>query len=100
ALGVPLTVRSMPQPASRFRVAAGRSLTTVPELDTRAFDFEAYRPWSTHDAYATALVTGNDGVLSVSDITRATDDAEGHAHDLVVEIPRVFARKLKAPKLK
>jgi hypothetical protein len=118
ALGVPVVIqeksgRMRPVTAARFRVASGQSLTTISRAtrDTanpaddpwpldRHFDFDAYRPWSTHDAYATTLVTGNDGVLVVSDFTRATNDAEGYAQDIVVDIPRAFAQQLGGSKLK
>jgi hypothetical protein len=105
ALGVPVALpakagRMQAVTTSRFRVGAGRSLTTIDRADDRPYDFEPYRPWSTHDAYATTLVTGNDGVLVVSDFTRAMDDAEGHAQDIVVDIPRAFAAKLGTPRLK
>jgi hypothetical protein len=118
ALGVAVALpekagRMRPVATSRFRVGAGRSLTTVgrtardpanppddPWPVDRAYDFAGYRPWSTSDAYSSTLVTGNDGVLVVSDFTRATDDAEGHAHEIVVDVPLAFARKAGGRKLK
>jgi hypothetical protein len=118
ALGVAVQLperagRMRPVVTSRWRVGSGRSLTTIaraardsanladdPWPIDRAFEFEPYRPWSTHEAYATTLVAGNDGRLAVADFTRATGDVEGHAQDIVVEVPREFAKRLGRPRLK
>lgn len=98
---------------SRWRVGHGRSLTRIeraardaanppddPWPIDRRFEFEPYRPWSTNDAYATTLVSGNDGRLVVSDFTRAAGDVEGYAEDIVVRVPREFAKRLGGPRLK
>lgn len=116
ALGVPVQLsqgKGEPQPlvASRWRVASGRSLATLeraardphnpaddPWPVDRSFDFEGYEPWPTHDAYVSTLVSGNDGRLVVSDLTRAADDAAGHAQDIVRDAPLRWsagARRLK-----
>jgi hypothetical protein len=118
ALGVPLQIsgragRMRALETSRWRVGRGRSLSTIeraardpanpaddPWPIDRAFEFAPYRPWSTHEAYATTLVSGNDGRLVVSDFTRSVDDVDGYARDIVVEVPREFARRLGAPRLK
>jgi len=105
ALGVPVSLpatghASGPRTASRWRVASGRSLATL-ERDARApgnpaddpwpvdheFLTPAYRPWSTDAAYRHTLVTGNDGVLVVTDFTRASSDAAGLAQEIVCEAP-------------
>jgi hypothetical protein len=106
ALGVPVRVdgragRSRPTMTSRWRVASGRSLATAdPWPIERTLDFEPYEPWSTNDAYATTLVSGNDGRVVVSDFTRASADVDGFAEDIVVRIPREFAKRLGGPRLK
>jgi hypothetical protein len=98
ALGVALDLTNE---TSRWRVASGRSLTTVDRAEvTLPVAFEAYRPWSEHEARATTLVAGNDGRLVVSDFTRAQDDVDGFAHDIVVRIPRAYAKNLGGKRLK
>jgi len=89
-----------PLVASRWRVGSGRSLATIdrrarnadnPPEDPwpidHAFDCKAYQPWSTHEAYVHTLVSGNDGQLIVSDMTRASSDVAAYAGDIVVEQP-------------
>jgi len=103
ALGVPLQLQELV--ASQWRVASGRSLTTIersardpsnppddPWPVAHSFDFKGYEPWSTHDAYVSTLVSGNDGRLVVSDITRAASDTEGYARDVVCDVPLRWAR--------
>ena len=95
-----------PLVASRWRVASGRSLTTIERAarDPRnppddpwpvdhSFECKAYEPWSTNDAYVNTLVSGNDGRLVVSDFTRAASDAEGYARQIVLETPLQWARE-------
>ena len=117
ALGVPVLLREDGEMrslvTSRWRVASGRSLTILepaardpanppddPWPIDRTFEHEAYRPWSTHDAYMSTLVSGNDGRLVVSDFTRAAGDAEGYARDIVVEAPLAFAKAAGGTRLK
>jgi hypothetical protein len=105
ALGVAVLLpdlkgRMRPLVASRWRVGSGRSLTTIdrsarnadnPPEDPwpidHAFDCNAYQPWSTHEAYLHTLVSGNDGQLIVSDMTRASSDVADYARDIVVDQP-------------
>jgi hypothetical protein len=81
-------------------VPSGTSLTTVarnpvnprnppddPWPIDHLFEHQTYEPWSTDIARGHALVSGNDGVLVVSDHTRAQVDAEGHARDIVHDRP-------------
>ena len=95
-----LTGRMRPLVASQWRVASGRSLTTIdraarnpanPPEDPwpidHMFDCKEYQPWSTHDAYLHTLVSGNDGRLVVSDLTRASSDVVAYAKDIVVDEP-------------
>ena len=95
-----LTGRMRPLIASQWRVAGGRSLTTIdrsarnpanPPEDPwpvdHPFEYKAYQPWSTHDAYFHTLVSGNDGRLIVSDLTRASSDVVDYARQIVVDQP-------------
>ena len=111
ALGVPVQLpmgksKARPLVASQWRVASGRSLTTIeraardpsnppddPWPVAHSFDFKGYQPWSTHDAYVSTLVSGNDGRLVVSDITRSAADTEGYARDVVRDVPLRWARE-------
>jgi hypothetical protein len=105
ALGVPVLLPGAggtmrPLVASRWRMASGRSLATL-ERDARSpdnpaddpwpidheFHVKAYQPWSTDRAYQHTLVTGNDGVLMVTDFTRAPGDASGLAQEIVCDLP-------------
>ena len=105
ALGVSLLLpdakgHMRPLVASQWRIGSGRSLTTMdrsarnpdnPPEDPwpvdHDFNCKAYQPWSTNNAYAHTLVTGNDGRLVVSDLTRAASDAAGYAREIVVDKP-------------
>ena len=111
ALGVPVHLPAgktgmRPLVASRWRVASGRSLTSIeraardphnppddPWPVDRTFECKSYEPWSTYDAYVSTLVSGNDGRLIVSDFTRAASDVQGYARDIVVDVPRRWAQK-------
>jgi hypothetical protein len=112
ALGVPV---QLPQPgsaaltarrSSRWQVASGTSLTTVarnpvnphnppddPWPIDHLFDYLPYEPWSTDNARGHALVSGNEGVLDVSDHTRAQGDSEGHAAEIVHDRPLAWFRQ-------
>jgi hypothetical protein len=102
-----------PLAASRFRMAGGRSLTTLeraardphnppddPWPVDHSFDYKAYEPWSTEAARCHTLVSGNDGVLIQSDITRAPADVQGYAREIVLERPLAWARRQGAVTLK
>jgi hypothetical protein len=102
-----------PLAAARFRVASGRSLTTLeraardphnppddPWPVDHSFAYKAYEPWSTEEARLHTLVSGNDGVLVQSDITRAGSDVQGHAREIVLERPLAWAKKQGAATLK
>jgi hypothetical protein len=89
--------------ASRWRVAPGRSLATTPGDAwpiERPFLFKPYEPWSTQEAYATTLISGNDGRLVVTDFTRSTHDSEGHGRAVVFDIPRQSAKQMGGTRLK
>lgn len=106
ALGVPVLLTRDGKagvrivPSSRWRVASGRSLTSVarsarnpdnppddPWPVDHVFQHKPYQPWSSANAYLHSLVSGNDGVLSVSDFTRAPDDMAGHAQEIAFDEP-------------
>lgn len=112
ALGVPLQLPRgksggmRPIVAPRFRVEGGRSLASIERAarDPRnppddpwpvdhSFDCKAYEPWPTPEARFHTLVSGNDGVLVQSDITRAPGDAAGYAREIVRERPLAWAKK-------
>ena len=107
ALGVPVAVSNARIARSRFRVAAGESLgrqTATPKNPANPpddpwpidhpFDYAPYQPWSTADAYAHTLVSGNDGVLLVSDVTFGVGiDPEPYATKVVVDTPRQWFAK-------
>ena len=108
ALGVPVAVSDARVSLSRFRVSAGQSLGMQAKTPTNPanpsddpwpvdhlFDNSAYQPWSTADAYAHTLVSGNDGALTVSDVTFGVGmDPEPYATKVVVDTPRRwFARQ-------
>lgn len=88
------------RPANGFRVAAGRGLADVgptlgdpdnPRDDpwpvNHPFAYAPYQPLRTAEAYTHTLVSGNDGQLMSTDFTRARDDREGLAREIVVERP-------------
>ena len=102
ALGVPLEVSDERIALSRFRVPSGQSLGTQTKTPKNPanpsddpwpidhpFDNPAYQPWSTAKAYLHTLVSGNDGVLSVPDVTFGVGvDPEPYATKVVVDTPR------------
>jgi hypothetical protein len=114
ALGVAVDGVSESRTAlSRFRVPSGQSLGSQskaarnpanPNDDPwpidHPYDHAAYQPWSTAQAYAHTLVSGNDGVLSVSDISFGVGvDPEPYATRVVVESPAKWfaAQRAGAP---
>jgi hypothetical protein len=101
ALGVP-TVRDgrrrsprWPVPSSRtvaIRARAARAKGNPQEdpwpID-HDFEFPAYRPLPTEEAYARTLVSGNEGELIVDDVTHhPVDGRESYAEEIVVDGPR------------
>jgi len=82
ALGVPITPSPERLALTRFRVPAGQSLgkqsRTPQNPDNKPddpwpidhpYETQKYQPWSTANAYAHTLVSGNDGALIASDVT-------------------------------
>jgi hypothetical protein len=118
ALGVPVllpngkgSMRSLV--ASRWPIASGRSLTRIeraarnpanppddPWPIDHEFEHKEYQPWSSDNAYEHTLVSGNDGKLVVSDLTRSSADAVGHAQEIVVENPLRWFKSQSMPTLK
>src|SRR5438067_2239094 len=102
ALGVPVQVSDERIALSRFRVPAGQSLGTQTKTPKNpanpsddpwpidhAYENPAYQPWSTAKAYLHTLVSGNDGVLNVPDVTFGVGvDPEPYATKVVVDTPR------------
>ncbi|MET0519419.1 MAG: C1 family peptidase [Burkholderiaceae bacterium] len=99
--------------ASAFRVSLGRSVTAVgrtlrtpnnPQDDPwpvdHPFECQAYQPWRTERAYLHTLLSGNEGQLQVTDITRQRNDREGQAREIVVERALAWAKLRKARTLK
>jgi hypothetical protein len=104
ALGVPVAVSEARIALSRFRVRTGQSLGTQartpknpanPTDDPWPIDHPyahaPYQPWSTADAYRHTLVSGNDGALTVSEVTFGVGgDPEPYATRVVVDAPRAW----------
>ncbi|HEY8881491.1 MAG TPA: C1 family peptidase [Roseateles sp.] len=100
--------------ASGFRAMAGRGLSDVgatlrvednPRDDpwpiNHVFAHKPYQPLRTDEAYTHTLVSGNDGQLMSTDFTRARNDREGLAREIVAERPAAWfkASKDKTAKL-
>ena len=101
------------QAVGGFRVMAGRGLSDVaatlcvgdnPQDDpwpvNHPFEHKPYQPLRTDEAYTHTLVSGNDGQLMSTDFTRARDDREGLARELVVERPAAWFKAAKAKTVK
>lgn len=99
--------------AGGFRVMAGRGLSDVgatldmadnPRDDpwpfNHAFAYKPYQPLRTDQAYTHTLVSGNDGQLMSTDFTRARDDREGLAREIVVERPAAWFKASKEKTVK
>jgi hypothetical protein len=67
----------------------------------REFEHLPYEPWSTAQAYAHSLVTGNDGRIVVTDVTGGTDpdSLDRFLKELLVDRPRQWLKRQKVPKL-
>ena len=115
ALGVPQQQARQPHriDALRWPSRSGRSLgffdVSVRNPDNppddpwpadREFEHKPYQPWSTAQAYAHTLVTGNDGKVCITDVTAGVD---GDAAQLVREIaftrPRAWLKGQARPRL-
>jgi hypothetical protein len=104
ALGVPVVLSEARLALSRFRVPSGQSLGTQARTPTNPanpsddpwpidhpYAHPDYEPWSTADAYRHTLVSGNDGVLAVTDVTFGVGvDPEPYATRVVVDTPRAW----------
>ncbi|MDN3918715.1 C1 family peptidase [Roseateles violae] len=99
--------------ASAFRVPLGRSMiglartsavTDNPPDDPwpidHEFNYPPYQPWSTPRAYQHTLLSGNEGLLMVTDFTRQRGDREGLAQELLLERPLAWQRAGKRKTLK
>jgi hypothetical protein len=109
ALGVP-AAETAGLVSSRRPVASGRAFGTLargkratgnpaddPWPIDRAFLNPAYRPCSTDQAYLHTLVSGNDGVLRVSDFTHDPADAAGYARRIALDQPLAWAGQHRGP---
>ncbi len=98
---------------SSFRVAPGQNLgdigrtSRVPDNPPEdpwpvdhVFNHKPYQPWSTQRAYEHSLLSGNDGVLVVTDFTRQKSDREGQAREILFERPLAWAQAAKTKTLK
>ncbi|HXF45861.1 MAG TPA: C1 family peptidase, partial [Burkholderiaceae bacterium] len=66
----------------------------------REYEHAPYEPWSTAKAYAHTLVTGNDGVVEITDLAvGATGDVERFVDGLVVEAPLATLAQMDTPRL-
>ena len=94
---------------SSFRVALGRNLgelgrtSRVPDNPPEdpwpidhVFNHKPYQPWTTQQAYEHSLLSGNDGVLVVTDFTRQKTDREGQAREIMLERPLAWAKAAKS----
>ena len=110
ALGVPASAEKAVLAGVRWRQPSGRSLTSLTRPSASRSDLasdpwpiqhdflnKAYEPISTADAYSRSLVTGNDGEVSVRDITLGGPAAQAASvRDLAYERPRQwFASQTK-----
>jgi len=97
--------------SSSFRVGMGRSMSDIGRTQRVAdnppddpwpvdhvFNVEAYQPWTTQQAYEHSIVSGNDGVLVVTDFTRQKSDCNGQAREIVVDRPLAAALAAKNQK--
>jgi hypothetical protein len=113
ALGVPRAPTPERIDAVRWPARSGRSLgyfsQEVRNPDNppddpwpidRDFDYKPYQPWSTAEAYAHTLVTGNDGCIAVTDLGAGVDGSiERFVEDLVVTRPARWLASQAKPKL-
>ncbi len=110
ALGVPATGIPHRVGAARWPVPSGQSLSfrsrgaraeNNPADDPwpidHKFEHEDYQPWSTAKAYGHTLVTGNDGLIDVRDLTYGGPSGTArYVEEIVVENPlRWFTERKK-----
>lgn len=108
-LGVPLAEELRPA-SSRRPVGGGRAFGSLargrrqpdnppddPWPIDREFLHAPYRPVATDTAYGHALVSGNDGLLRVSDFTHDPRDAAGYAARIALDAPLAWARQRPGP---
>jgi len=99
--------------ASSFRVGQGRALSDVartlrtpdnPQDDPwpvdHPFKHKPYQPWRTQTAYTHTLLSGNEGMLMVTDFTRQRGDREGQAREVLLERPLAWVKSKKLKTLK
>ncbi len=113
ALGVPQHFSAARIEAVRWPAKSGRSLGFF-SLDVRNpdnppddpwpidrdFDYQPHQPWSTAEAYAHTLVTGNDGCIEVTDLTSGVDGSiDAFLRELVVTRPAQWLAAQATPKL-
>jgi hypothetical protein len=115
ALGVPQEQARQPHriDALRWPSRSGRSLGFFdysaqnpdnppddPWPIDREFDYKAYQPWTTAQAYGHTLVTGNDGQVCITDVTAGVDgDPAGLVQELAFTRPQAWFRDQARPKL-
>jgi hypothetical protein len=112
ALGVPTIPSKARLAGARWPMPSGSDLTrraraarspNNPSDDPwpidHEFDFKAYEPLSTNDAYLRTLVSGNDGELLVKDLTQhAVHGVQDYAEDIVLRQPLSwFTSRPKGP---
>jgi len=104
ALGVPRAPTAERVEAVRWPGKSGRSLgwfsLEVRNPDNppddpwpidRDYDYKPYQPWSTAQAYAHTLVTGNDGCIEVTDLASGVDgNIDRFMESLVVTRPAAW----------
>ena len=99
--------------SSSFRVALGRNMNDIGRTSRVAdnppddpwpidhvFNTKAYQPWTTQQAYEHSLVSGNDGVLVVTDFTRQKSDLDGQVREILVDRPLAAALAAKSKTFK
>ena len=115
ALGVPQERARQPRriDALRWPSRSGRSLGFFdfsprnpdnppddPWPIDRDFEHKPYQPWSTAEAYAHTLVTGNDGRVCITDVTAGVDgDAARLVREIAVTRPRPWLAAQAQPRL-
>lgn len=99
--------------SSSFRVGLGRNMGDIGRTQRVAdnppddpwpvdhvFKVKAYQPWTTQKAYEHSVVSGNDGVLVVTDFTRQRSDLDGQAREILVDRPLAAALAAKSKTFK
>jgi hypothetical protein len=111
ALGVPADRTSVRVANARWRVPEGRGLVVLERVAASArnppedpwpvdhdFQFRGYEPITTSAAYERAFVTGNDGELSVRDITAGgANGLAQHVRQIVIDRPYAWFKRSPGP---